>query len=54
MLLLGMDMSLVDRIKMLIAMFDIKYPTASPIMSYMSRDDLIKNRIHMIEELESR
>lgn len=54
MLLLGMNMSLIDRVKMLITMFDIKYPTASPIMSYLCRDDLIKARIHMIEKLENK
>lgn len=51
-LLLGMNMSLTDRIRMLITMFDIKYPTASPIMPYMSRDDLIKAREKMIEDLK--
>lgn len=54
MLLLGMNMPLIDRVKMLITMFDIKYPTASPIMSYLCRDDLIKARINMVEELEGK
>ena len=53
-LLLGMNMPIIERLKMLITMFNIKYPTASPILSYMSRDDLLKARNDMIEELENR
>ena len=50
-LLCGMGMSLIDRIKMLIQMFDIKYPDAKPLQDYLTREDLLKARQTMIDEI---
>ena len=53
-LLLGMDMPIVDRVKFLINLFDIKYPTASPLLSYFSREDLISARNRLLSTLENK
>lgn len=53
-LLLGMDMPIVDRVKFLINLFDIKYPTASPLLSYLSREDLISARNRLLNTLENK
>lgn len=51
MIYLGMDMPIVERVKMLIASFDIIYPTASPILPWMSKEDMLKARTNLIENL---
>jgi len=51
MIYLGLDMPIVDRVKMLIASFDVIYPTASPVLPWMSRDDMIKAREELIGKL---
>ena len=39
MIYLGLDMPIVERVKMLIASFDVIYPTASPILPWLSREE---------------
>ena len=51
MIYLGMDMPIVERVKMLIASFDIIYPTASPILPWMSKEDMLKARTKLIDSL---
>lgn len=51
MIYLGMDMPIVERVKMLIASFDIIYPIASPILPWMSKEDMLKARIKLIDSL---
>lgn len=51
-LLIGMDMKLIDRVKLLIKFFDIKYPIARPILPYLSREGMEKARDEIIKELE--
>lgn len=53
-LLLGMDMPIIQRVKMLIRFFDTKYPNAKPIQNYHNRDFMIKARENVIIELETR
>lgn len=50
-LYLGTDMPLRQRLEFLITVFDIKYPTCTPLMSYMSRDDMLAERTKMLNEL---
>lgn len=51
MIYLGMDMPIVERVKMLIASFDIIYPIASPILPWMSKEDMLKARTKLIDSL---
>lgn len=51
MIYLGLDMPIVERVKMLIASFDVIYPTASPILPWMSREDMLKARENLISRL---
>lgn len=51
-LLLGMGMPIIQRVKMLISFFDIKYPDAKPLQNYYDRAYLISARKKIIEELE--
>ena len=51
MIYLGLDMPIVERVKMLIASFDVIYPTASPILPWMSREDMLKAREDLINRL---
>lgn len=51
MIYLGLDMPIVERVKMLIASFDIIYPTASPILPWMSREDMFKEREKLLNRL---
>lgn len=51
MIYLGLDMPIVERVKMLIASFDVIYPIASPILPYLSRDDMLKARESLINKL---
>lgn len=53
MIYLGLDMSIVERAKMLIASFDVIYPTASPILPWMSREDMLKARNELIDRLSA-
>lgn len=46
-----MDMPIVERVKMLIASFDIIYPIASPILPWMSKEDMLKARTKLIDSL---
>ena len=50
-LYLGTDMPLRQRLEFLITVFDIKYPTCTPLMSYMSRDGMLAERTKMLNEL---
>ena len=51
MIYLGLDMPIVERVKMLIASFDVIYPTASPILPWLSREDMIEARNNLINKL---
>lgn len=51
MIFLGMDIPIVERVKMLIQSFDIIYPTASPLLPWLSRNDMEKARKDLIEGL---
>lgn len=51
MIYLKLDMSIVERVKMLIASFDVIYPTASPVLPWLSRDDMMKARENLINRL---
>lgn len=53
-LLLGMNMSIVDRVKFIINAFDVKYPTASPLLSYLSREDMMFARNRLLNTLENK
>lgn len=53
-LLLGMDMPIIQRVKMLIRFFDTKYPNAKPLQDYYDREYMIKARENIINELETR
>lgn len=50
-LLAGMHMNTVDRIKMLIQFFDIKFPNAEPIQKHKNREFLLEQRKQIIAEL---
>ena len=51
MIYLGLDMPIVERVKMLIASFDVIYPTASPVLPWMSKDEMLKARENLIKRL---
>lgn len=51
MIYLGLDMNITERVKMLIASFDVIYPIASPIMPWLSREDMLKAREELIKNL---
>lgn len=51
MIYLGLDMPIVERVKMLIASFDVIYPTASPILPWLSREDMLNAREDLICKL---
>lgn len=51
MIYLGLDMPIIERVKMLIASFDVIYPTASPILPWLSREDMIEARNNLINKL---
>lgn len=50
---LGMNIPIVERIKLLIAAFDIIYPTASPILPWSSRENMLKAREELIDKLSN-
>lgn len=52
-LVLGMDMPIIQRVKMLIGFFDTKYPNAKPIKDYHNREYMVKAREHLINELSN-
>ncbi|MDL2302600.1 antA/AntB antirepressor family protein [Lachnospiraceae bacterium OttesenSCG-928-D06] len=49
---LGMNLSLIERIKLLIAAFDVIYPTATPVLPYMSKDEMFTARQDLLLRLE--
>lgn len=51
MIYLGLDMPIVERVKMLIASFDVIYPTASPVLPWLSREDMLNARKDLILKL---
>lgn len=51
MIYLGLDMPTVDRTKMLISSFDVIYPNASPVLPWLSREDMLKARDDLITRL---
>ena len=51
MIYLGLDMPISERVKMLIASFDVIYPTASPVLPWLSRDDMLRARDELIKRL---
>lgn len=51
MIYLGLDMPIVERVKMLIASFGVIYPTASPILPWLSREDMLNAREELIKRL---
>lgn len=51
MIYLGMDIPIVKRVKMLIASFDIIYPIASPVLPWMSKEDMLKARNDLLNKL---
>jgi len=51
MIYLGLDMPITERVKMLIASFDVIYPTASPVLPWLSRDDMLRVREELIKRL---
>jgi anti-repressor protein len=48
---LGMNIPIIERVKLLISAFDIIYPTASPILPWLSRDNMLKARDNLIDNL---
>lgn len=48
---LGLDMPIIERVKMLIASFDVIYPTASPILPWLSRENIKIAREKLLESL---
>lgn len=51
MIYLGLDMSIVDRVKMLMASFDVIYPSASPILPWLERSDMLDARKDLLNKL---
>lgn len=51
MIYLGLDMPIVERVKMLIASFDVIYPTVSPVLPWLSREDMLNARKDLILKL---
>lgn len=51
MIYLGLDMPIIDRVKMLIASFDVIYPTAMPILPWMSKMDMLNEREKLLSRL---
>lgn len=51
MIYLGLDMPIVERVKMLIASFGVIYPTTSPILPWLSREDMLNAREELIKRL---
>lgn len=51
MIYLRMDMPIIERVKMLISSFDIIYPTASPVLPWLSRDDMENAREELLDRL---
>lgn len=51
MIYLGLDMPIVERVNMLIASFDVIYPTASPVLPWLSREDMLNARKDLISKL---
>ena len=51
-LLCGLGLPLLARVEMLINMFDIKYPNGAPLQDYLTRDDLLKARTDLLNELK--
>lgn len=50
---LGMNIPIIERIKLLISAFDIIYPTASPVLPWLSRENMSKAREKLIERLSN-
>lgn len=50
---LGMNFPIVERIKLLISAFDIIYPTANPILPWLSRENMLKAREELIDKLSN-
>lgn len=48
---LGMNLPIAERVKLLIAAFDIIYPTASPVLPYLSKEDMNKARMSLLSNL---
>lgn len=42
-------MPIVERVKMLIASFDVIYPSASPVLPWLSREDMLKARTELLK-----
>lgn len=53
MIYLGLDMPIVERVKMLIASFDVIYPIANPILPWMSKEDMLRARNDLIDRLSN-
>ena len=51
MIYLGMNFSIYDRVQMLISAFDVIYPSASPILPWMTREGYENVRNEMLEQL---
>lgn len=52
MIYLGLDMPITERVKMLIASFDVIYHTASPVLPWLSREDMLKKRTELLKSLQ--
>lgn len=50
---LGMNIPIIERIKLLISSFDIIYPMASPVLPWLSRDNMLKAREELIKKLSN-
>lgn len=50
---LGMNLPIAERVKLLIAAFDIIYPTASPVLPYLSKEDMNKARMSLLSNLNT-
>ena len=51
MIYIGMDMPTLDRVKLLIASFDVIYPNAESFLPSVTRADMVKAREELIEDL---
>lgn len=48
-----MNLPIAERVKLLIAAFDIIYPTASPVLPYLSKEDMNKARMSLLSNLNT-
>ena len=48
---LGMNIPTIERVKLLISAFDIIYPTASPVLPWLTKENMLESRENLIDRL---